>query len=75
MSLTDEERQERKPEAIQREILNIDKQLLDLGPKLTARKTEELEAKAECDVMSLRMKILKERRSGLQSVLKSLSIV
>ena len=73
--LTDLERQEREPMAIQREILDIDRQMNELGPKLTAKKAEELETKAECDVMALRLKILKERRSGLQSVLKSLSIM
>jgi chromosome segregation ATPase len=73
--LTDQERKERDPAAIQMELLEIEKQILDLTPVINQKNQEYQAAKAEFEVEKLRLKLLKERRSALQSVLKSVSIV
>lgn len=71
--LSDEERQERSPEAIQREILSLEKQMAELEPAIIEATKVILEQKAIADVGKVRMKIIKDRISGLQSVLKSVS--
>ena len=58
---------------LQRELLDIDRQISDLMPLLDERNTAYQAARAEYEVSRLRLRLLKERRSGLQSVLKSLS--
>lgn len=73
--LTDEERQERDPAALQRQILELEKQLAEEGPKVQAATQIMFEQKAIVEVGKLRMKIIKDRLSGLQSVLKSVTIV
>lgn len=72
--LTDQERQERSPEAIQRVILELERQIEQEAPALEEANREALEWKAKVDVGKLRMKIIKDRVSGLQSVLKSLQV-
>jgi chromosome segregation ATPase len=72
--LTDQERKERDPAALQMELLDIEKQILDLTPVINQKNEEYQAAKAEFEVEKLRLKLLKERRSALQSVLKSVSI-
>lgn len=72
--LTPEERQERDPTAIQREILELEKQMQDEAPALEEANRIMLENKALVDVGKMRMKIIKDRISGLQSVLKSLQV-
>lgn len=64
--LTDEERQERDPAALQRALLEIEQEIAELGPELIAAKMKA----TECD---FKLKILKERKSALQSTLKSVS--
>ncbi|MBU2703676.1 phage-related minor tail protein [Sporomusaceae bacterium BoRhaA] len=73
--LTDQERAERDPTAIQRQILELEKQLAEEGPKVQAATQIMLEQKAIVEVGKLRMKIIKDRLSGLQSVLKSVTII
>ena len=73
--LTDQERLERDPAALQMELLEIEKQILDLTPEIQKKNEVYQQAKAEFEVEKLRLKLLKERRSALQSVLKSVSIV
>jgi hypothetical protein len=70
--MTAQERAERAPEAIQREILDIERQTVELMPRLEAKNKEFQQARADFEVDKLRLKLLKERRSALQSVLKSL---
>lgn len=70
--LTDEERAERDPAALQRELLDIEKQITELMPELEAVNKEYQEARAMFEVKKLRLKLLKERRNTMQSVLKSL---
>jgi molecular chaperone GrpE (heat shock protein) len=70
--LTQEERAERAPEAMQRELLDIERQMLELTPRLEAKNKEFQQARADFEVDKLRLRLLKERRSALQSVLKSL---
>lgn len=72
--LTDQERQERDPAAIQRAILELEKQLEEEAPKVEEATRVMMEQKAYVDVAKLRMKIVKDRISGLQSVLKSLQV-
>lgn len=74
MALTDRERIERDPAAIQRQILELEKQMEAEAPALEEANRIMLENKAIVDVGKLRMKILKDRISGLQSVLKSLQV-
>lgn len=71
--LTEQERAERDPAAIQRQILELERQLAEEGPKVQAATQIMLEQKAIVEVDKLRMKIIKDRLSGLQSVLKSVS--
>lgn len=71
--MNEQERAERDPAAIQKELLEIERQITEAGPDLLAKVQRASEAKAEADVAKLRLKLLKERRSGLQSVLKSVS--
>ena len=63
--LTDLERQERAPESLQRALLEIEQEIADLGPQL-------IEAKMEATRCEFALRILKERKSALQSTLKSL---
>jgi hypothetical protein len=71
----DQARRERDPVALQLELLEIDRQILERQPILETKHKAFQESKAEYEVEKLRLRILKERRSGLQSVLKSLTIV
>jgi hypothetical protein len=73
--LTDQERAERDPAALQRQILELEKQLAEEGPKIQAATQIMLEQKAIVEVGKLRMKIIKDRLSGLQSVLKAVTII
>ena len=70
--MNDIERTERNPQAIQAELMGIEEQILDLTPNIQEKNKIYQEAKAEFEVDKLRLKLLKERRSALQSVLKSL---
>ena len=70
--MTTDERVERNPQAIQMELMEIDEQILDLTPTMQEKNKLFQQAKAEFEVDKLRLKLLKERRSALQSVLKSL---
>lgn len=70
--MNDIERTERNPQAIQAELMGIEEQILDLTPSIQEKNKLYQEAKAEFEVDKLRLKLLKERRSALQSVLKSL---
>ena len=72
--LSDEERQERDPAAIQRQILELEKQMMEEAPAIEAANRLMLENKAIVDVGKMRLKIIKDRISGLQSVLKSLQV-
>lgn len=72
--LTDQERQERDPAALQRQILELEKQMMEEAPALEEANQQALEWKAKVDVGKLRMRIIKDRISGLQSVLKSLQV-
>lgn len=73
--MDEQARAERDPVAIQQELLEIDRQILERQPVLEKKHKAFQESKAEYEVEKLRLKILKERRSGLQSVLKSLTVV
>lgn len=64
--LTDTERRERDPAAIQRALLEIEKEIAEKAPVL-------IEAKMKATQVDFELKLLKERRSALQSVLKSVS--
>ena len=70
--LDDQTRQERDPVAIQRDLLEIELQMLDSQPVLEAKNEAYQQARAAFEVEKLRLKLLKERRSALQSVLRSL---
>lgn len=70
--MNDQQRMERDPVAIQQELLEIERQIEEAGPDLMEKTKSAGDAKAEMDVAKLRLRLLKERRSGLQSVLKSL---
>ena len=59
---------------MQRELLDIDRQISELTPLLDERNAAYQAARAEYEVSKLRLRLLKERRSGLQSVLKSLTV-
>ncbi|MBP2652619.1 MAG: hypothetical protein H6Q73_188 [Firmicutes bacterium] len=63
--LTATERAERDPAALQRALLEIEQAIAELGPQLIDAKMRA----TECDFA---LKILKERKSALQSTLKSL---
>jgi len=75
MRMDEQARQERDPVAIQLELLEIDRQILERQPVLEKKHKAFQESKAEYEVEKLRLRILKERRSGLQSVLKSVTMV
>ncbi|HEY0267649.1 MAG TPA: hypothetical protein VGC12_00280 [Methyloradius sp.] len=66
MMLSDQERAERDPAAIQRSLLEIEREIAELGPEL-------IQAKMKAVEYDFRLKILKERKSALQSTLKSVS--
>jgi septal ring factor EnvC (AmiA/AmiB activator) len=70
--LTDEQRIERDVTALQVELLDVEKQIADLSPILQEKNKNFQEARAHFEVDKLRLKLLKDRRSALQSVLKSL---
>ena len=70
--LTDEQRIERDPTALQIELLDVEKQITELAPALQEKNRAFQEARAHFEVDKLRLKLLKDRRSALQSVLKSL---
>ena len=70
--MNDQDRQERSPEAIQMELLEIERQMGELMPVMQAKNEAYQAARAQFEVEKLRLKLLKERRSSLQSVLKSL---
>ena len=70
--MDEKQREERDPVAIQQELLEIDRQTEEIMPELEAVNKEFQEARAMFEVKKLRLKLLKERRSALQSVLKSL---
>lgn len=72
--LSDLERFEREPVALQRALLLIEKQIDELAPEIERLAREYQEAKAQYEIAALKLKLLKERRSALQSVLKSLSV-
>lgn len=71
--MNEQQRAERDPAAIQQELLEIERQIDEASPDLLAKVQTASEAKAEADVAKLRLRLLKERRSGLQSVLKSIN--
>jgi hypothetical protein len=71
--MDEQARIERDPVALQQELLEIDRQILEHQPVLEECHREFQEAQASYRVARLRLQILKERRSGLQSVLKSVS--
>lgn len=71
--LDERARAERDPAAIQQEIMELDRQLLEFQPDLESKHKAYQEARAEYEVAKLRARLIKERRSGLQSVLKSVS--
>lgn len=73
--LNDEQRQERDPAALQLELLEIDRQIAERQPVLEEKNRVFQEARAEFEIEKMRLKLLKERRSGLQSVLKSVSLI
>lgn len=70
--MDDQMRIERDPAAIQLELMDIEKQIEELAPVLQEKNKAFQEARAMFEVDKLRLKLLKERRSSLQSVLKSL---
>jgi hypothetical protein len=52
--------------------MQIEKEMSDLGPALETACEEFCQARATYEVKKLHLKVLKDRRSSLQSVLKSL---
>ena len=64
--MTPQERQERDPAALQRALLEIEQEIAELGPQL-------IYAKMEATRCEFPLRILKERKSALQSTLKSIS--
>jgi hypothetical protein len=72
--LTDKQREERDPAALQKELLEIDRQMNDLRPVYEAACEAYNIARTPFEVAKLKMKLLKDRRSCIQSVLKSVSI-
>ena len=72
--MTPDERAERDPAAIQRQILELEQQMADEAPAIEEANREALEWKAKAEIGKLRMKLMKDRMSGLQSVLKSLQL-
>ena len=73
--LDEQERQERDPAAIQRELLDIEKELCDVSFNLQERARTLSNAKLNYDLLILHQKRLKDSKSLLQSVLKSVSMV
>ena len=72
--MDDRARQERDPAALQAEILTLDAMLVEFQPALEAKHKAFQEARAEYEVARLRVKLIKERRSGLQSVRSSWTV-
>ena len=70
--MNDQERLERDPAAIQLELMDIERQVVDLTPEIQEKNKIFQEARAAFEVEKLRLKLLKDRRSTLQSVLRSL---
>ena len=70
--MNDQERLERDPAAIQIELMDIERQVVDLTPEIQEKNKIFQEARAAFEVEKLRLKLLKDRRSTLQSVLRSL---
>ena len=64
--MTPQERQERDPAALQRALLEIEQEIADKTPAL-------IQIKMEATKVDFEIKLLKERKSALQSVLKSIS--
>jgi len=64
--LTDEQIAERDPALLQQRLLLIEREIEQIGPELIKAKMKS----TECD---FKLKILKERKSALQSTLKSVS--
>ena len=64
--MTPQERQERDPAALQRALLEIEQEIADKTPVM-------IEAKLNATKVDFEIKLLKERKSALQSVLKSIS--
>ncbi len=64
--MTDQERQERDPTALQRALLDIEQEIADKTPVM-------IEAKLNATKVDFEIRLLKERKSALQSVLKSIS--
>lgn len=73
--MNEQERAERDPAALQAELLAIDAQIVERQPELEAKHEAFQQARAAYEVEKLRLRLLKERRSGLQSVLKSVTMV
>ena len=68
------ERLSAEVDRMQRELLDIDRQISELTPLLDERNAAYQAARAEYEVSRLRLRLLTQRRSGLQSVLKSLTV-
>ena len=64
--MTPQERQERDPAALQRALLEIEQEIADKTPVM-------IEAKLNATRVEFEIRLLKERKSALQSVLKSIS--
>ena len=64
--MTPQERQERDPAALQRALLEIEQEIADKTPVM-------IEAKLNATKVEFEIRLLKERKSALQSVLKSIS--
>lgn len=70
--LTDRERIELDAAAIQRELMDIEKQIADLVPVVNEKNKSFQEARAEFEIEKMRLKLLKDRRSSLQTVARTL---
>lgn len=69
--MEDQERFERDPAALQRELLEIERQISE--SRISEKNEVFQQARAEFEVEKLRMKLLKDRRSALQTVLRTLN--
>lgn len=70
--MDDQQREERDPAALQQELMEIDKQMAELRPAFETSCENFNIARTPYELNKLKMKLLKDRRSALQSVLRSL---
>ena len=71
--MNDQQRKERDLAALQTELLTIEQRLSEIQPEILELTKTHLESGAMLKVRQMEVKLMKERKSALQSVLKSVS--